>query len=83
MKTRRKINSIAFWDYTTCYCVCIHFSELARLREAVIDKKKLLEKTEKDMKTTADAESKLSVQLRGTRQQVEEAKSALQSHKSR
>jgi len=59
------------------------FSELTRLQEAVTDKKKLLAKTEKELKTAADTESKLSVQLRGTRSQVEEAKSALQSHKSR
>ncbi|XP_065911796.1 structural maintenance of chromosomes protein 4-like isoform X2 [Dysidea avara] len=57
--------------------------ELAKMQEAVTDKKKLLVKTEKDLKTAAGTESKLSVQLRSTRSQVEEAKSALQSHKSR
>jgi len=58
-------------------------SELAKLKGVVADKKKLLTKSEKDLKTAADTESKLSVQLRGTRSQVEEAKSALQSHRSR
>ena len=62
--------------------MCV-FSELAKMQEAVTDKKKLLVKTEKDLKTAAGTESKLSVQLRSTRSQVEEAKSALQSHKSR